>query len=38
MSNRRRWLLPAAFVLLGIIVVSLRYDASVNRVPSGARE
>ena len=27
-----------ALVLLGIIIVTLRYDASVSRVPSGARE
>ena len=27
-----------ALVVLGIVVVSLRYDASVSRVPSGARE
>jgi drug/metabolite transporter (DMT)-like permease len=25
-------------VLIGIIVVSLRYDAAVSRVPSGVRE
>lgn len=27
-----------ALVVLGIVVVSLRYDAAVSRVPSGARE
>lgn len=33
-----RLLTGTALVLVGIVVVSLRYDASVNRVPSGARE
>jgi drug/metabolite transporter (DMT)-like permease len=33
-----RLLTGTALVLVGIVVVSLRYDATVNRVPSGARE
>ena len=33
-----RLILGTALVLAGIIVVTLRYDAAVSRVPSGARE
>lgn len=33
-----RLMLGTALVLAGIIVVTLRYDAVVSRVPSGARE
>lgn len=33
-----RLALGTIFVLIGIIVVSLRYDAGVSRVPSGVRE
>jgi drug/metabolite transporter (DMT)-like permease len=33
-----RLLLGTGLVLIGIVVVTLRYDATVSRVPSGARE
>jgi drug/metabolite transporter (DMT)-like permease len=33
-----RLLLGTGLVLVGIVVVTLRYDAAVSRVPSGARE
>jgi len=40
MSLRSRWLLPAKLGILlvpvGIVVVALRYDAAVSRVPRGA--
>jgi hypothetical protein len=40
MSHPSRWLLPAMLGILlvpiGIIVVALRYDAAVSRVPRGA--
>jgi drug/metabolite transporter (DMT)-like permease len=33
-----RLILGTGLVLIGIVVVTLRYDAAVSRVPSGARE
>jgi len=33
-----RLLVGTVLVLTGIIVVALRYDAVVSRIPSGARE
>jgi drug/metabolite transporter (DMT)-like permease len=33
-----RLMLGTGLVLIGIVVVTLRYDAAVSRVPSGARE